>query len=73
MALVAFAEDVVGELEPLQSDDVWLVSGGGSGVTAHALSVLLKRVKMRMQPSIFLDAQFSLNKLQNGWIGAKKI
>ena len=35
--LVAFAEDVVGELEPLQSDDVWLVSGGGSGVTAACI------------------------------------
>ena len=35
--LVAFAEDVVGEHEPLQSDDVWLVSGGGSGVTAACI------------------------------------
>ena len=35
--LAAFAEDVVGDLEPLQSDDVWLVSGGGSGVTAACI------------------------------------
>ncbi|MGB0173457.1 MAG: beta-ketoacyl synthase N-terminal-like domain-containing protein [Candidatus Poseidoniaceae archaeon] len=35
--LAAFAEDVVGELDPLKSDDVWLVSGGGSGVTAACI------------------------------------
>ena len=35
--LAAFAEDVVGDVEPLQSDDVWLVSGGGSGVTAACI------------------------------------
>ena len=35
--LAAFAEDVVGDLEPLQADDVWLVSGGGSGVTAACI------------------------------------
>ncbi|MEC7254356.1 MAG: beta-ketoacyl synthase N-terminal-like domain-containing protein [Candidatus Thermoplasmatota archaeon] len=35
--LAAFAEDVVDELEPLKSDDVWLVSGGGSGVTAACI------------------------------------
>ena len=35
--LAAFAEDVVGDVEPLQSDDVWLVSGGGSGVTAACM------------------------------------
>ena len=35
--LAAFAEDVVDELEPLKADDVWLVSGGGSGVTAACI------------------------------------
>jgi len=35
--LAAFAEDVVGELDSLKSDDVWLVSGGGSGVTAACI------------------------------------
>ena len=35
--LAAFAEDVVGDTEPLKSDDVWLVSGGGSGVTAACI------------------------------------
>ena len=35
--LAAFAEDVVGELESLKSDDVWIVSGGGSGVTAACI------------------------------------
>ena len=35
--LVCFAEDLVDEVKPLQSDDVWLVSGGGSGVTAASV------------------------------------
>ncbi len=36
-ALVAFAEDVVDEVRPLTSNDTWLVSGGGSGVTAASI------------------------------------
>ncbi|RJU88565.1 MAG: KR domain-containing protein, partial [Candidatus Poseidoniales archaeon] len=35
--MVCFAEDLVEEVQPLQSDDVWLVSGGGSGVTAASI------------------------------------
>ena len=35
--LVCFAEDLVDGINPLQSDDVWLVSGGGSGVTAASI------------------------------------
>ena len=35
--LVAFAEDLEAEATPLQSDDTWLVSGGGSGVTAASV------------------------------------
>jgi len=35
--LVCFAEDLVEEIKPLQSDDIWLVSGGGSGVTAASI------------------------------------
>ncbi len=35
--LVAFAEDLVEERQPLDSDDTWLVSGGGSGVTAASI------------------------------------
>ena len=35
--LVAFAEDLVDEQEALTSDDTWLVSGGGSGVTAASI------------------------------------
>jgi len=35
--LVAFAEDLEEEMTPLQSDDTWLVSGGGSGVTAASV------------------------------------
>ena len=36
-ALVAFAEDLEAETTPLQSDDTWIVSGGGSGVTAASI------------------------------------
>ncbi|MGB1679055.1 MAG: beta-ketoacyl synthase N-terminal-like domain-containing protein [Poseidonia sp.] len=36
-ALVAFAEDVVEETQPLTAEDTWLVSGGGSGVTAASV------------------------------------
>ena len=35
--LVAFAEDLVEDHKPLASDDTWLVSGGGSGVTAASI------------------------------------
>jgi len=35
--LVCFAEDLVDEIKPLESDDIWLVSGGGSGVTAASI------------------------------------
>ena len=35
--LVAFAEDLEAEMTPLKSDDTWLVSGGGSGVTAASV------------------------------------
>jgi acyl carrier protein len=35
--LVAFAENLENEMTPLQSDDTWIVSGGGSGVTAASV------------------------------------
>jgi len=35
--LVCFAEDLVEERRPLKETDAWLVSGGGSGVTAAAI------------------------------------
>ncbi|MFL2961918.1 MAG: beta-ketoacyl synthase N-terminal-like domain-containing protein [Candidatus Poseidoniaceae archaeon] len=35
--MVCFAEDLVDDIKPLQSDDIWLVSGGGSGVTAASI------------------------------------
>ena len=36
-SLVAFAEELEAEQTPLQSDDTWIVSGGGSGVTAASV------------------------------------
>ena len=35
--MVCFAEDLVDERTSLASDDIWLVSGGGSGVTAASI------------------------------------
>ncbi|HIF46726.1 MAG TPA: acyltransferase domain-containing protein [Candidatus Poseidoniales archaeon] len=43
--LVCFAEDLVEEIKPLQSDDLWLVSGGGSGVTAAAIIAVANQSK----------------------------
>ena len=34
---MAFAEDLEEEQTPLKSDDTWIVSGGGSGVTAASI------------------------------------
>ena len=66
--LVCFAEDIVAEVEPLQSDDIWLVSGGGSGVTAASIIgvagastgagatfLLLGRSKLEAETSDWLD------------------
>jgi acyl transferase domain-containing protein/acyl carrier protein len=35
--LVAFAEDLESQREPLTNEDTWIVSGGGSGVTAASV------------------------------------
>ena len=35
--MVCFAEDLVEDVKPLQGDDLWVVSGGGSGVTAASI------------------------------------
>ena len=36
-ALRLYEEDLVDEIHPLQSDDVWIISGGGAGVTARCV------------------------------------
>ncbi|MFL2946818.1 MAG: SDR family oxidoreductase, partial [Candidatus Poseidoniales archaeon] len=36
-ALRLYEEDIVDEIQPLQSDDVWVISGGGAGVTARCV------------------------------------
>ena len=36
-ALRLYEEDITEEIEPLQPDDVWIVSGGGAGVTARCI------------------------------------
>ena len=43
--LVCFAEDLVEEKTPLQTDDLWLVSGGGSGVTAASIIAVANHSK----------------------------
>ena len=35
--MVCFAEDLVEDIQSLQDDDLWVVSGGGSGVTAASI------------------------------------
>ena len=71
--LAAFAEDVVGELDPLKSDDVWLVSGGGSGVTAACI-VGVAEASQGAEASFHLLGRSVLSsKQQIGWSGAKRI
>ena len=66
--LVCFAEDIVEEVKPLKSDDIWIVSGGGSGVTAASIIgvsnasqgasvtfLLLGRSKLEEETSTWLD------------------
>ena len=66
--MVCFAEDLTEDIEPLKPDDVWLVSGGGSGVTAasiigvsnasknsNATFLLLGRSKLIEETSSWLD------------------
>ena len=36
-ALRLYEEDLADEIQPLQSDDVWVISGGGAGVTARCV------------------------------------
>ena len=46
--LVAFDEKLEVDRQPLANNDTWLVSGGGSGVTAASIIELHKRVLMPM-------------------------
>ena len=50
--LVCFAEDLVEEIKPLESDDIWLVSGG-SGVTAASIIGVSKAVMAQERPSCY--------------------
>ena len=36
-ALRLYEEDLISDLQPLRDDDVWIVSGGGTGVTARCI------------------------------------
>ncbi|MDG1525001.1 MAG: SDR family NAD(P)-dependent oxidoreductase, partial [Candidatus Thalassarchaeaceae archaeon] len=36
-SLCLYEEDLTAEVKPLQSDDIWVVSGGGAGVTAKCV------------------------------------
>ncbi len=78
--LVMFDEELNSERTPLAADDVWLVSGGGSGVTAAsiigvanasknsgAMFVLLGRTEAMEEPATWLDwseEQLANRKLQ---------
>ena len=67
-ALVAFAEDVVEELQPLTSDDTWLVSGGGSGVTAASI-IGVAKASANAGAHFILLGRSTLIESTASWIG----
>ena len=66
--LVCFAEDLVEEIKPLQSDDVWLVSGGGSGITAASI-IGVAQASKNAGANFVLLGRTSLIPATKDWIG----
>ena len=66
--LVCFAEDLVDEVKPLQSDDVWLVSGGGSGITAASI-IGVAQASKDAGANFVLLGRTSLIPATKDWIG----
>ena len=66
--LAAFAEDVVGEIESLKSDDVWVVSGGGSGVTAACI-VGVAQASQGAEATFHLLGRSVLIEQTSDWLG----
>ena len=65
--LVCFAEDLVDEQKPLVETDVWLVSGGGSGVTAAAVIGVAEASK-DAGASFHLLGRTPLMDVTEGWL-----
>ncbi|HII17972.1 MAG TPA: KR domain-containing protein, partial [Candidatus Poseidoniaceae archaeon] len=65
--LVCFAEDLVEDHKPLLETDVWLVSGGGSGVTAAAIIGVAEASK-GAGASFHLLGRTPLMDLTEGWL-----
>ena len=65
--LVCFAEDLVDEQKPLLETDVWLVSGGGSGVTAAAVIGVAEASK-DAGASFHLLGRTPLMEVTEGWV-----
>ena len=65
--LVCFAEDIVDEIKPLQSDDIWLVSGGGSGVTAASI-IGVANASQKAGATFLLLGRSKLDEETSGWL-----
>ncbi len=65
--LVAFAEDVVNEPKPLTKKDTWLVSGGGSGVTAASI-IGVAKASEKAKAEFHLLGRSSLIQETKKWI-----
>ena len=65
--LVCFAEDLVDDIKPLESDDVWLVSGGGSGVTAASI-IGVANASKNAGATFLLLGRSSLSKETSSWL-----
>ena len=66
--LVAFAEDLESQREPLNSKDTWIVSGGGSGVTAASVIGVSEASKDAGAHFVLLGRSSIIEKCQE-WIG----
>jgi acyl carrier protein len=65
--MVCFAEDLVDERTSLDSDDIWLVSGGGSGVTAASI-VGLAEASPDSGATFLLLGRSNLIEEANSWL-----
>ncbi len=66
--LVAFAEDLESQREPLTSKDTWIVSGGGSGVTAASVIGVSKASTDAGAHFVLLGRSSLIEECQS-WIG----
>ena len=66
--LVAFAEDLESQREPLTSKDTWIVSGGGSGVTAASVIGISKASADAGAHFVLLGRSSLIEECQS-WIG----